>query len=224
MVLSVSTNTYAALQAARSTGIIIPRYFIWLTGINKLTSVKETIGIWTGQTAMTVPVIRPDTGAVVNRVYQGIGDRIKIPSIPMEMSLKVRKVSIPVSSLNTAMINAARAYNTRLQPVQIHVGLLDPENRRLVDPARPIWDGIIENMPVKRAKAGDDGLVTIEAASHSRWLTMASGARMNAEFFEKRGGDKAGKFISTIWRIPVPWGADAIKHDRKQRPEERFFK
>ncbi|MDO6967018.1 hypothetical protein [Rhizobium alvei] len=111
MVLSVSTNTYAALQAARSTGIIIPRYFIWLTGINKLTSVKETIGIWTGQTAMTVPVIRPDTGAVVNRVYHGIGDRIKIPSIPMEMSLKVRKVSIPVSSLNSAMINAARAYN-----------------------------------------------------------------------------------------------------------------
>lgn len=223
MVLSVSLNTYTALQNARSDGIIIPRDFVWITAKDRSTGDLNHIGLWNGPVAITVPVLRPDTGDVVDRVYQPLAGRMSIPAIPMEMSLKIRSLTLKFSRLNAAVINAVRVYDPRQQAIEIHRGLLDKDSRKLVDPAHCRWDGLINRAPITRAKVGDDGMVELETVSHSRWLTMASGDKMDAHFFEGRG-DQAGKYISTIWRVAIPWGQSSIVHGDNKRPKEHFFK
>lgn len=229
MVLSVSLNTYAALQNSRKGGVIIKRDFVWITAKNRDTGDLEHIGLWSGSLPITVPVERPDTGEIVNRTYQPIGDRMKIPAIPMEMSLKVRSLTINFSRLSPAVMNAVRVFDARKQPIEIHRGVLDKDSRQLVDPAHCRWDGLINKAPSDRGTIGndgkprDDGWVNLETVSHSRWLTMASGDKMDAHFFESRG-DQAGKYISTIWRVPMPWGADRVIHSHEKRPKEHFFR
>jgi len=222
MTLTVSFNTYVALQAARKDGVIIPRDFVWITGKNRSSGVLEQTGLWNGPVAVTVPVIRPSDGAEVNRVYQPMAGRMKIPSIPMGMKLEVRSLTLSFSRLSPAVTNAVRVYDPRMQPIEIHRALLDPVSRKMVDPAHCRWDGLINRAPVTRAKADDDGMVEIETVSHARWLTMASGDKMDAHFFEGRG-DQAGKYISTIWRVPIPWGQSTIVHPDNKRPKEKFF-
>ena len=229
MVLSVSLNTYAALQDARVSGIIIRRDFIWITALNEATEAMEHIGLWSGRYPITVPVIEPSTRDVVNRVYQPMAGRMNIPPIPMEMSLKVRALELTFSSLSPAAINAIRVFNPRQQPIEIHRGLLDKVSRKLVDPAHVRWDGLVNQAPIDNGtvgldgKANNDGQVRLQTVCHARWLTMASGDKMDAHFFQRRG-DHAGDHISTIWRVPIPWGADQVRHEHEKRPKERFFR
>jgi hypothetical protein len=223
MVLSVPINTYTALQNA----VPASRSFraFWSTSRRRTgrPAQLEAVGLSTDVLPMTFDVTRPDTGDVVSRVYQGMGDRLHIPDIPASKGLDVTTLSLRVSRLNAAVINAARAYDSRRRPLEIHMVLLDPVSRKQLDPAVPLWDGIIDKMPITRAKVGEDGEVEIRVAPHSRWLTIGSGKKWNAEFFEDRG-DKAGEYISTLWKIGVPWGQDTVSHTPKQKPRERWLR
>jgi hypothetical protein len=228
MVLSVPANTYAALQAARG-GVLLPRYYVTITGKDRSDGTLQTICLWNGNTAKTVGVVRPDNGVVENRVFQPLAGRMTIPPIPMEMSLKVQSVQIGFFRLSPAVINAVRVFNPRKQSIQIHRGLLDKDSRKLVDPPICILDGIVNRAPIdkgtvdKDGKANNDGQVKIEAVSHAFWLTIASGLKMDAHFFEGRG-DQAGKYISTIWRVPIPWGQTTIVHPDSSKKKEHFFR
>jgi hypothetical protein len=223
MVLSVPINTYTALQNARAGVTLVPRFLVYIKAKNRATGAAEAVGLSTDVLPMTFDVTRPDTGDVVSRVYQGMGDRLHIPDIPASKGLDVTTLSLRVSRLNAAVINAARAYDSRRRPLEIHMVLLDPVSRKQLDPAVPLWDGIIDKMPITRAKVGEDGEVEIRVAPHSRWLTIGSGKKWNAEFFEDRG-DKAGEYISTLWKIGVPWGQDTVSHTPKQKPRERWLR
>ena len=101
--------------------------------------------------------------------------------------------------------------------------MLDPISRQFVAPAHCRWDGLVNRAPITKAKAGDDGKVDVETVCHAQWLTMASGDKMDSHFFEDRG-DHSGKFVSTIWRIPVPWGKDSIVVGSKDRPKEHLLR
>jgi hypothetical protein len=220
MVLSVPANTYAALQNARTNGIV-PRDFVWIEALNTATDEIEHIGLWNGDVPVTVPVIKPSDGTTVNRVYQGIGARLQVPSIPSSMKLEVRTIRIVVSGLSPEIINAVLVYQPKQRPIEVHRGLFDPATMNIVDPAWCRFDALINRCPVTRPKAGNDGRVQIEAQSHARNLTMGNPAKLSDEFFQRRGGDGSGRYLDVVPK--VVWGQEIVVHESHKKPRQHFF-
>ncbi|MCZ4501030.1 MAG: hypothetical protein JWQ74_3585 [Marmoricola sp.] len=221
MVLSVSSNTYFALQNARKTGIV-PRDFVWIRALNTSTDAIETIGLWNGEVPVSVAVIKPSDGTTVTRTYQPMAGLMAVPAIPATMKLEVRSARLTFSSLSPAVINAVLVYNPKNQPIEIHRGLFDPATMNLVDPAWCRFDGLVNRAPVKRAKIGNDGQVQIECQSHSRNLTFGNPAKLSDEFFKRRGGDGSGRYLDIVPKIV--WGQEVIVHENDKKPKERFHR
>jgi hypothetical protein len=91
----------------------------------------------------------------------------------------------------------------------------------LIDPGFCLWDGRVQRIKVKRDKAGGQGKIEIEAGGHSMMLTRKNAQKMSSDFFEKRG-DKAGRYVASIWRVAIPWGQDKIRKDPKP-PKQKYF-
>jgi hypothetical protein len=222
MVLTVPTNTYNYLQAATRYGLV-PRYAVWINAKNRETDEMEHIGIWNDGYAKTLPVKRPDTGDVVERVYQPGAGLMTIPDIPQKMSLEIATLTITFARLTPAIINAVKVYNPRRQSIQIHLALFEPGSGKIIDPAICIWDGIVNRTPVKRDGVGGKGVIELETANHPVNLEQTNATKMSADFFEARG-DEAGRHIATLWKIRIPWGQDAIHHGTTGYRKVKFFK
>lgn len=220
MVLTVGTNTYAALLQAPTRGIV-PRDFVWITAINSEGG-TERIGVWNGDVPVDVDVIRPDTGATVTRTYQGLAGLMTVPAIPMTMKLEVRSIRLSFSNLTPELINAALVYNPKNQPIEVHRGLFDPATGNLVDPAMCRFDGLINRAPIKRAKAGNDGQIMLECQSHARTLSFGNPAKLSDEFYKRRDGDRFCRYVDVVPKIV--WGQKDVVHEHRRHPKQRFFR
>lgn len=218
MVLSVPVNTYNALLNAAERGIV-PRDFVWIKALNTTTDLIEEIGIWNGNVPVTVNVIRPDTGATVSRVYQGLAGLMQVPSVPMGMKLEVRSIKLVFSNLSPEIINAVLVFNPKSQPIEIHRGLLDPATMNLVDPALCRFDGLINRVPIKRAKSGNDGQIAIECQSHARTLSMGNPEKFSAEFFKRRGGRMP--YLDVVPKIV--WGQRDVVHGKQRSRRTKWL-
>lgn len=217
MVLTVSPATLAALQAARTKGLVI-REFVWFKGKNRDTGVTETVGICSEGVAVTIDVIRPNDGAVESRVYQPGAGLMKIPPIPSSMKFEERRLRLTFSRLSPAIISAVKVYEAKGKPVQIHRAYYDPETMRAVDAAHCRFDGFVRTVRIKKARAGDDGMVIVEIVGHSASL-KSNPARLSAGFFKRRDGDRGGDHIMATPKIV--WGQKSIVHEKKGRGRPR---
>lgn len=213
MVLSVQTNTLAALLAAPTNGIVT-RDFVWMRALNTDTDAMENIGFWSGNVPVTAPVIRPSDGEEVDRDWIGMQGLMQVPSVPMTMKMEVRSIKIVFSNLSPDVLNAALVYNAKNQTVQIFRGIFDPSTMALVDPATCRFDGFVNRILIKRGKAGNDGQVIVECQSHARTLTVSSYAKLSDEFFKRRGARQP--YLDVVPKIV--WGQkDVIRADRRRR-------
>lgn len=220
MVLDVDANTYAALQAARTKGIV-PRDLVWFKAKNRDTGELETVGIWSGAVAETLPVRRPDDGTTSNRVYQPGAGLMEIPAIPMTMSFEERRLRLTFSNLSPAIINAVRVYKAKGQPIEIHRLLLDPETMRAVAPAHCRFDGLVRGVKMKRAKVGNDGKVIVEVVGHSATL-KSNPAKLSEELFARRGNPGAGKYLNSTPK--VVWMGESKVHEHRARRRRRWIR
>jgi hypothetical protein len=219
MVLSVPLNTYNALVDAPRRGIV-PRDFVFIRAKNRETEEIEEIGLWNGPISISALVVRPNDGEDESRTFQNMAGLMQVPAIPMSMKLEVRSIKLVFSNLSPAVINAVLVYNAKGRPVQIHRGLLDPSTRNLVDPATCRFDGYVNQVRIKRAKAGNDGLITMECQSHARQLAMGSAQKFSNEFFEERGAEQP--FLNIVPKIV--WGQKDLVHERNGRRGVKWIK
>ncbi len=214
--------TTAALTNAAQNGIA-PRNFVYIKAKNRTTGAIEEVGFWNGLETVDVPVIRPSDGAWINRTYHGGGSLLHIPSIPAGMALEVRTLRLTFSRLAEAVINAVRGYDTKLAPIEIHRGFLDPNTMRLVAPAICRFDGFVNHAPIKVPEAGGEGSIEIECVPYSRMLTRTNGAKFSDEMLKKRSGDRFGRYLDVAGRWRASWGEkEKTIGDRKHPPKERF--
>lgn len=213
----LSPATIAALQSDR----IIHRHFIWFKATNRTTGDLETVGVGTEAVAMTVPVIRPDTGAVVDRVYQPNAGLIRMPPIPTSLKLEERRIRLEFSRLSPAIINAVKVYQVKGQPIEIHRGLFDPDTMNLVDPCHCRFDGFVKSARIKKAKVGDDGVVYLEITDHSASL-RPNPIKISKAFFLGRDGDRGGDHIGADPNLS--WGEKDIVKERRGRRRVRLLK
>lgn len=207
MVLTVPANTLNALANASANGLVV-RDFVFIKALNTETDVVEEIGLWSGDVPVTAPVIRPSDGEEEVRVFQGVAGLMQVPAIPMTMKMEVRSIKLTFSNLSPYVINAVMVYNPKSRPIQIHRGVFDPQTMNLVDPAHCRFDGFINRVQIKRAKAGNDGIVSIECQSHARQLAMGKADKFSDEFFKRRGARQ--KHLDVVPNIV--WGQkDLVK-------------
>lgn len=213
MVLSVPLNTQAALAAAPTNGIA-PRDFVWMKALNRDTEMIEEIGFWSGNVPVSAPIIQPDDGEDDTRDFIGMHGLMQVPAIPMTMKLEVRSIKVVFSNLSPDVINAALVYNAKGRAIQIFRGLLDPQTMNLVDPAVCRFDGYVNRIQIRRAKAGNDGQVVVECQSHARTLALSSPEKFSDEFFKRRGGRQP--YLDIVPKIV--WGQkDIIKEKRRPK-------
>lgn len=220
MVQTIPIEIYAALQNAAQKPLVI-RDAIWFKGRNKETGALETVGIWTGAVATTLDVIRPDTGAIANRVYQPNVGEMKIPAIPRSMKFEDRRIRLSFSRLDPRITNAVLVYDVKDEPVEIHRLFFDRDTMLQIGSGICRFDGFVRTARVKRAKAGSDGRVEIEAVGHTASL-RPNPEKLSAEFFDRRRpGDHSGQYLNKTPKIV--WGQEVVVHERKKQPRERFF-
>ncbi len=219
MVLSVESNTLAALLAAPSNGIVT-RDFVWMRALDTNTDTMESLGFWNGAEPVTAPVIRPSDGSEVDRDFIGMAGLMQVPSIPMTMKMEVRSIKLVFSNLSPDVINAALVYNAKFQSVQIFRGLFDPATMNLVDPAVCRFDGYTNRIVIKRAKSGNDGQVIVECQSHTRMLTVTNSAKLSDEFFKRRGARQPYLDVTP----KIVWGQKDIVHGTGPNKHSHWIK
>lgn len=224
MVMNIDNDTLAALQDARSRGIM-PRYMLRIVGKNRSTGESEPINIWTGELTQGIPVINPKTQLAVTRTYQAANTWLRIPPIPQKLELEARSIRLTFSRLPAPVINAIRLYDPKMGEVEIHRGLFDPATHNLIAPAYCIFSGFVNKAPIKVPAAGKEGTVEMEVSSYSRFLTRTSGSKFSDEYLKRRGnGDRFGQYldVSGLWRIF--WGEDEKELNSKEKKRETWSK
>lgn len=221
MVMSLSTATQEALAKKE----LVVRHLLWLQGRNRSTNEMEYIGMWTGELALDIPVIDPQTQTTEVRSYQPGAGWLKLPSIPQKIELEARSIRIMFSRLPPAAVNIIRAYDPKLRKIEIHRALFDPATRTIVDPAYCLFAGFINRAPINVPTPGGEGEVELEASTNSRYLTRTRGDKFSDAFLKRRNNDRFGKYLDVagLWR--VFWGEEDSKvGEGKKHRRERFDK
>lgn len=163
------------VQDALERRIIAPRDFLFIRPRNRLTGARVNWGVWSDVGNVNVDVIDPTDGSTVARDYLGgVGDLISISPVQISSGLIVQTVEISMAATSDQVDELFRTHDARRAPVEIHRGFLNPDNMRLVYPAIPRFVGFVDDMQATTGKAGEEGGVTLTAASLVQDLTRTS--------------------------------------------------
>ena len=182
---SYSANTLAALAARR----LMPRDFLTITARNRDTGAPEAVSFWSDLGDVTALVLDPDTGAPALRSFRGAGALIQISDIPAVAGITVQRITIQMSQLDELVEQAVRLYDVKQGRVEVHTGLLDPDSRKLVDPAEPLFVGFVDEVEIRTPREGEEGGVTITCTSHTQELARTNPETRSHEDQKRRDPD-----------------------------------
>jgi hypothetical protein len=205
---SVDSNTQNYLTARDG---VITRRFVWIIAKNRTTGAEEPAGFWNGEYAIDVEVVSGQSGLPETRTYEGAGSLLTVDDINLVSDLTIQTLRVKLSQTNAAVNNAIRGYDPRNAKIEVHYGLLDIASRKLVSRPLPHFVGIINKLPVTRAKAGGSGGVVAEAVSRTRELTITNPAKKSDETQKLRGGDRLRKYSSVAGSWSIFWGEQKAK-------------
>lgn len=104
------------------------------------------------------------------RAFYGSGSLIAISDIAAIVGVSVESVTVSMSQLHDQVEEALRLYDCKLARVEIHTGLLDPDSRKLVDPAFVRFVGFIDNVEIRTPVEGGEGAAILTCASGTQEL------------------------------------------------------
>lgn len=161
-----SSATVSALAARR----LMPRDFLWIVARDRVTGAPVSVGFWSDLANVSALVIDPDAGSPVLRDFYGSGSLIAISDIPAIVGVSVDNVTVTMSQLHDQVEEALRLYDCKQARIEVHTGLLDPDSRKLVDPAEPIFVGFIDHVEIKTPAEGGEGAAILTCASGTQEL------------------------------------------------------
>lgn len=183
---SYSANTVAALAARR----LLPRDFLTITARERDTGEPVTVGFWSDLANVSALVVDPETGEPDLRSFYGAGSLIAISDIPAIVGVSVENVTLTMSQLHDQVEQAIRLYDCKQARVEIHTGLLDPDSRKLVDPAEPVFVGFIDKIEIRTPAEGGEGAAILTCASGTQELLRNNpSTRSNADQQVRAPGD-----------------------------------
>lgn len=183
---SYSPNTVAALAARR----LMPRDFLWIVARDRVTGAPVSVGFWSDLANVSALMIDPETGTPVLRDFYGSGSLIQISDIPAIVGVSVENVTVTMSQLHDKVEEALRLYDCKQARVEIHTGLLDPDSRKLVDPAEPVFVGFVDRIEIRTPAEGGEGAAVLTCASGTQELLRSNpSTRSHADQQVRAPGD-----------------------------------
>lgn len=170
-----------ANQAALAARALLPRDFLWIVARDRSTGDPASVGFWSDLGSVSALVVDPDTGEPVLRSWYGAGGLIQISDIPAVSQVTVQTVTIRMSQLDEQVAQVVRLYDIKQARAEIFTGLLDPDTRKLVDPAEPRFVGFVDHVEIKTGAEGEEGGVTITCTSHTQELMRSNPATRSHE-------------------------------------------
>lgn len=174
---SYTANTIAALAARR----LMPRDFLWITARTRDTDQPVSVGFWSDLATISAPVIDPETGAAVHRTFRGAGALIQISDIPALAGVSIQHVTITMSQLDEQVEQAVRLYDCKQARVEIFTGLLDPQSRKLADPAEPMFVGFVDTIEITTPPENEAGAAVLSCTSGTQELLRNNPATRSLE-------------------------------------------
>ena len=216
---SYSTNTVAALAARR----LMPRDFLTITARDRTTGDPVTVGFWSDLANVSALVIDPEDGAPKLRDFYGAGSLIGISDIPAIVGVSVETVAITMSQLHDQVEEAIRLYDCKQARVEIHTGLLDPDSRKLVDPAEPVFVGFIDRIEIRTPAEGGEGAAVLTCASGTQEMLRSNPATRSHEDQQIRApGDAFFKDAAVCGDWDHYWGAVGQNKVETTKPKGIF--
>ncbi|WEK05781.1 MAG: hypothetical protein P0Y65_05860 [Candidatus Devosia phytovorans] len=214
-----SANTVAALAARR----LMPRDFLWIEARDRVTGAPVQVGFWSDLANVSALVIDPDTGLPVSRDFHGSGSLISISDIPAIVGVSVENVTVTMSQLHDQVEEALRLYDCKQARIEIHTGLLDPDSRKLVDPAEPIFVGFIDQIEIRTPSENEEGAAVLTCASGTQELLRSNpSTRSHADQQIRAPGDDFFRDAAVCGDWDHYWGAvGQNKVEAVQQPKKR---
>lgn len=214
-----STNTTAALAARR----LMPRDFLTITARDRETGDPVSVGFWSDLATVDALVIDPDTGASSLRTFKGAGALIGITDIPAVVGVSVETVTITMSQLDEQVEAAVRLYDVKQARVEIHTGLLDPDSRKLVDPAEPLFVGFVDRVEIRTPRENEEGAAVLVCTSGTQELLRSNPATRSHEDQQIRApGDAFFKDAAVCGDWDHYWGAVGQNKVETTKPKGLF--
>jgi hypothetical protein len=187
------------MQAAVSSGVVVPRWLVWISARNLTTGLVEAAGFWTGEDDRTFTV----DGAA--RTYTGAGALIEMGDLTYESGTSIQMQSMTFSMVSAEIQAAVFQYDTRLAPVEVHLALFDPETGALIGVA-PAFVGWVEEPKVQE---GATAKLTLSVASSARAGTRTLASKKSPESLKKRlSTDEGRRYADIAGDVPVSWGGE----------------
>jgi hypothetical protein len=216
---SYPANTVAALSARR----LLPRDFLTITARDRGTGAPVTVGFYSDLANISALVVDPDTGAPVLRDFYGSGSLIQISDIPSIVGVSTQNVTVTMSQLHEKVEEAIRLYDCKQARVEIHTGLLDPDSRKLVDPAEPWFVGFVDQIEIRTPSENEDGAAILTCASGTQELLRSNPATRSHEDQQVRApGDDFFRDAAVCGDWDHYWGAVGENKVETSKPKGLF--
>lgn len=187
------------MQQAVSSGVVVPRWLVWISARNLTTGLVEAAGFWTGEDDRTFDVDG------VDRLYTGAGALIEMGDLTYESGTSIQMQSMTFSMVSAEIQAAVFQYDTRLAPVEVHLALFDPQSGALIGVA-PAFVGWVEEPKVQE---GATAKLTLSVASSARAGTRTLASKKSPESLKKRlSTDEGRRYADIAGDVPVSWGGE----------------
>lgn len=187
------------MESSVKSGVIVPRWLVWIKAKRNATGAVEAAGYWTGEGPLTVSI----NGQ--NRTYTGAGGLVSIDPLEYEAGATVQMRRGSFSMVSPQIIAAVYEYDLRLAPVEIHLALFDPDSEELIGTAKA-FSGWVEESEVS------DGMrptLTLGFASSARAGTKTLASKKSAASQRERLFDDRGRdYADLAGNVQVKWGGE----------------
>jgi hypothetical protein len=195
-----------------ATNHISARLLLWITARNRTTGAAESLGLWTGEDT------RDFTIGGSTRTYLAAGSLLQFGKLTSGTGLDVRILTVTVSGVAPAALQALRGYDARLAPVEVHRAVFQAETAQLIEEPRRVFLGTLDgeplSIPARALDAAGGGAgegpagstFELKLASSARALTRTLSLRKSDEATKARSGDRGRRWSSVAGRVVTWWG------------------
>lgn len=196
-----------ALATATGDGVNV-RTAIWIEARNRTTGAIEEIGVWDGDEDTALTIIRGRDGITMARDYRSSPAMI-VGDIVRSADLNIEPLKIDVSQLADAVRLAIRTHDVARAPIEVHEILFAPDTGRPIAADAPIYQGIIDQAPIRVPSIGGKGKVELTCVSEMMaLLDRGNPEKSSYEAQKLRDGDEWNLYAGAIETWDIPWGQE----------------
>lgn len=188
----------STLQAALSRTTIQPYWFMWISAKNRETGAIEESGIWNGIGPMTISV------AGQTRTYAGAGGLLSIDDLVYASGTNIQTQNVALSILDPKVVEAIRVYDTTFAPIQLHLGLFDPETEGFLG-VTPAFEGFVDSIDISSSMEDATASMTLASAMRNGSRPLYS-RQSDADQRKRDPNDKGRLYASVAGNQTVFWG------------------